>query len=391
MRALTSQKAVCGVGTGGDPDARTAAETALAGALAPLGEAMPDLVLVYASVRYDLETVVSTVAKTAGGAVVAGATTSGQLHCGTLTPPGAGVAVLALAGGGYRFGLGYASGVRADPVGTGRSLARDARAEAGPSPHAAVLLFSDGLAGDQQGLLTGVHSVAGFAVPVIGGAAGDDRALAETFVFAGDQVLTDSAVAVWIAAERPLRVHCAHGWHPTGLPLLVTGLDGPVIRELDGRPALTVYRESFSDDPASRFPTVRAGGYHPARALGLIQPDGSVVMRTAVLGDDGTVSTLSPVPPYAAVRVMACDADELLRVADETGAAAVADRDAAVVLVFSCVARLDALGPRGPEEARRVQRAAGAVPTFGFYTFGEFARSAGVAGYHNATIAAMAL
>ena len=62
-----------------------------------------------------------------------------------------------------------------------------------------------------------------------------------------------------------------------------------------------------------------------------------------------------------------------------------------MVLVFGCVARLDILGERGHEEARRLQEAAGDMPTFGYYTYGEFARTTGVAGYHNATIAAMAL
>jgi hypothetical protein len=31
------------------------------------------------------------------------------------------------------------------------------------------------------------------------------------------------------------------------------------------------------------------------------------------------------------------------------------------------------------------------VPTFGFYTYGEFARTTGAAGFHNTTIAALAL
>jgi len=67
------------------------------------------------------------------------------------------------------------------------------------------------------------------------------------------------------------------------------------------------------------------------------------------------------------------------------------DADAGVVLVFDCVARLDILGERGEEEAEALQRGAGAVPTFGFYTYGEFARTSSASGYHNATIAAMAL
>ena len=59
--------------------------------------------------------------------------------------------------------------------------------------------------------------------------------------------------------------------------------------------------------------------------------------------------------------------------------------------MFSCVARYDILGDRSPEEPRRLQEAAHGARTFGFYTYGEFARTTSVAGYHNATVAALAL
>jgi hypothetical protein len=62
-----------------------------------------------------------------------------------------------------------------------------------------------------------------------------------------------------------------------------------------------------------------------------------------------------------------------------------------VLLAFSCVARIDILRERAGEEAALIQAAAADVPTFGFYTYGEFARTTSVSGYHNATIAALAL
>jgi hypothetical protein len=52
---------------------------------------------------------------------------------------------------------------------------------------------------------------------------------------------------------------------------------------------------------------------------------------------------------------------------------------------------MDILAERACEEAVRLQKAAGGVPTFGFYTYGEFARTTSVAGYHNATVTALAL
>ena len=383
-----------GIGASEHSDGHEAGAAAARTACAALAGRRPDLVLVFASVRYDLAAVLSGINGVTGGAPLAGASSSGHLHAGTLTPPGAGVAVLALAGGAYRVGVASVAGVGANSFHAGRTLARAARTAAGTDrlPYEVLLVLSDGLTGDQQELLNGIHRVTGVAVPVVGGAAGDDRRLTETFVMRDGEVLTDGAVAVWIGSPRPLTVVSGHGWQPTGLPLLVTGVDGPVVREIGGRPALEVYQEHFRfDDPVCEMSSDREGGYHSAHAFGLIQPDGQLLIRGAFVDDDGQLRTFAPLPAYAAVQVVSCGPDDLLKVGDETLADALDGADASVALVFSCVARLDILAGRSAEEAQRLQEVAGVVPTFGFYTYGEFARTTSVVGYHNATIAAVVL
>jgi hypothetical protein len=389
-----TDRLVVGIGSSELADGRTAGAAAAREACAALGGRRPELVLVFASVRYDLPAALEGINEVTGGAPLAGASSSGHLHAGTLTPPGAGLAVLVLAGGGHRFGVASVTGVDANSFHAGRDLARSARAAAGADrlPHEALLVLSDGLTGDQQELLNGIHRVTGVAVPVVGGAAGDDRRLARTFVFRDGEVLSDAAVGVWIGSPRPLTVVSGHGWQPTGLPLLVTSVDGPVVREISGRPALEVYQENFRfDDPSREMTSDREGGYHSAHAFGLIQPDGELLIRGAFVDDAGQLRTFAPLPAYAAVQVVSCGPDDLLDVGDQTLARALDGAEASIALVFSCVARLDILADRSAEEADRLQSVAGTVPTFGFYTYGEFARTTSVVGYHNATIAAVIL
>ncbi len=386
-------RAGIGASTADDPTA--AAEAATQAALAQLDGSPPALVMVLSSVRYDLPRLLAGVRGTAGDVPVVGATTSGHLYQGQLAAPGTGVAVLALAGDRYRFGVASVTGVRADAFTVGRQLARAARDAAGAEdcPHSAIMLLVDGLAGAQQTLLSGVYRVGGAAVPVIGGAAGDDRRLEQTFVFDGDRVLSDGAVAVWIGSQRPVRVVCQHGWQPLGLPQLVTRVDGPVVHEIGGRPARQVFEEHFRHHgPPHDLVWEMPGGHYSAGAFGLIEPDGSLLIRGAFIDGDGVIRTFAPLPAYSAVHLVSCGQDDLLEVADVIAEQALQDVvDPAVLLTFSCVARLDILRDRGAEEPTRLQAAAGNVPTFGFYTYGEYARTRGVAGYHNATIAAVAL
>jgi hypothetical protein len=389
-----ADRMTAGIGTSKAEDAGTAGRTAAAAAMAQLAGASPALVLAYASVAYDLPALLAGIREETGGAPLAGATTCGQFQRGQLEPPGLAVTVVVLTAGPYRFGVASGGNLRDDPGGLGRELARTARDAAGPGrrDHAAMLLLCDGLTESQQPLLSGIYRVTGAAVPVVGGAAGDDMRMRATYVFHDDQVRGDAAVAVWIDSDWPLGVVARHGWKPRSLPMMITEADGTLVHTIAGRPGTTVFRENTDiAEAGDQMVPVRQGGWYAAHALGLIEPDGSQLIRGVYVDDNHQLRTFVPLPPYSAVQTVSCQQDDLLAISDTIASEALGGRDAAVLLAFSCVARLDILRDRSAEEPARLQAAAGQVPTVGFYTYGEFARTSGVAGYHNATLAAIAL
>ena len=63
----------------------------------------------------------------------------------------------------------------------GQAIARASRDQAGTSPHAAVVLLADCLAGDLQQLFQGVYRITGPKVPIVGGAAGDELKFVRTW------------------------------------------------------------------------------------------------------------------------------------------------------------------------------------------------------------------
>jgi hypothetical protein len=380
-------------GTSAADDAIAAGTAAATEAMDGLAGLTPDMIIVYASVRYDLPALIGAIRAVTGSAPLVGETSSGHFRGADLMAPSTGVAVLAMTKGPYSIGFAHAERLSAGAEAAGVDLARNARAAVGPDrpPYATLMIFADGLAADQQALVGGLHRVTGAAVPLVGGAAADDRALNQTFVFFDDRVLADAAVAVWIGSDQPIPVTVGHGWHPIGLPLLVTKTEGQIVHEIAGRPARDVFEEHIRLGDISELNGVRPGGYYSAHAFGLIEPDGTHLIRGALMSDEGMITTFAPLPVYSAIQIMGCDEDDLLAVSDDVARRSVAGRDASVLLVFSCVARLDILLERGSEEPSRLQAAAGTVPIFGVYTYGEFARTTSVAGYHNSTVTAIAL
>jgi hypothetical protein len=382
----TGSSDVAGSGEAG----RAAATAALAG----LAGAEPALVVVYASVRYDLPELLAGIAEVTGEAPVVGATSTGHFTGRELSGPGTGVVVLALAGGDYRFGVAAAHGMTIRPGQVGADIVRAARAASGDHdlPHAALLLLADGLVGGQQEVVAGAHRAAGASVPIVGGVAGDDWLLSSTSVFLGDQVLNDAVVGVWIASPRPLRVVSAHGWTPVGPPQLVTHAEGTSIHEIGGRPASEVYAGAVDVQEAAR-----RGISHGERveessyALGVIEPDGSHLIRAIYVAPGGELTSFEPVPTFSAVQLMSADRPALMRVVDDVAASALTTGEETVLLTFDCAARQTILGETIGEEIDRLQDAAGAATCFGFYTYGEFARSRGAGGVHNATLTALAL
>lgn len=381
-----------GTGVSGLKDASEAGKAAAAQAVRPLAGEAPGLVMVFATPRYDLPALLAGIRSVTGTALLVGSTGSGEIVQGEYLGFGGGVGVLAMTAGRYRFAAVSASGIGGDLDKAGQALARASRDQAGSSPYAAAILITDSMLGDLQQFVQGVYRVTGPTVVIAGGAAGDEQRFVKSSVFHDDAVLDKAALVLWIASDRPLRVVTRHGWGPIGAPLLVTRAEGTEIAELGGRSAAAVYEEQLgltaALKPEAFWPT---SILHP---FGLLQPDGTHVIRVARSKTErGTLMIQGCVPSVgSAVQVMGGSVDSLLDVTDEVvGDALGAQPGAEVLLTFSCAARAMILGERAPEEAHRLQSAAGPVPTFGFYCCAEFGRTAGVLGTHNATLTAVAL
>jgi hypothetical protein len=375
-------------------EASEAGHAAASAAVLGLDGETPSLVIVYASIQYDLHALLAAIRSVTGDATLVGATGAGQFANGTFQPIGApGVVVLALTAGPYTYGVASAASIAGDLDAIGQRLARESRAAAGGGAYGAVLLLSDWLIGDQQKLIQGIYRVTGPRVPTVGGCAGDNLDLGPTLVFHNNQVLEQGAVAVWIASEHPLKVVTHHGWEPLGIPMLVGRVDGTDLQELDGKPAALAYREQLglpAEALASPAAFWTVGLRHP---LAVIQPDGSLLIRAVIAKTQtDSLTTTSKVPVGCVVHVTTGTTDTLLGCIEPLAHEALDGRpDAGVLLAFSCVARAQVFGDRLAEESRMLQAEAGLVPTFGFYSYGEYGRTRGVLGTHNATLTALAL
>src|SRR5438067_136423 len=196
------------------------------------------LMVAFCSQSHDLPALVRQIRARSEGVPLIGCTTAGEIA--TSGPREASVVVAALGGDGFVIETAVATGASNALRAAGAHVARCLPSPE-DHPHRALLLLTDGLAGDQQEIIRGAYGVLGAAVPLVGGCAGDDLEMTRTFQLYDDQVLTDSVVAAGIASDAAIGIGVRHGWQRVGEPMLVTRSEGNRVYTVDDRPALDAY------------------------------------------------------------------------------------------------------------------------------------------------------
>ena len=250
-----------------------------------------------------------------------------------------------------------------------------------------VVMIPDVLTVNATQLLRGAQSVLGSHFPVIGGAAADNGAFKRTHLLCGHKLQTSGVVA--LAIKGPLRIATAarSGYTPVSVPRIATRVDrGNILLELNGRPALDVYRE-FLGARASEMPAVSIE--FPLGCVSTAGPEAPELIR-AIFGVDAERRALilgGDIPQGGQLRILSATRADVLagaRTATELALQALPDPD--VALVFNCMSRKVALGSQYKQEcAGAMALLPPALPKFGFYTFGELSPLSGTSEHHEST------
>jgi hypothetical protein len=289
--------------------------------------------------------------------------------------------------------VGVGSGTSPDPRTAGRSAAAEALFGVDRDPsYAVLLLFVDSESGDQAEIVAGAYEVAGGRIPLAGGAAGGQvRAQ-----FADGEPLSRSVVAVALVSQTPIGVGISHGCVRRGAPSIVTRSRGPVVLQLDGRPAEAVYLEKLgmSDVPLSDADFEAIAMAHPLaqpelrgdvrpRYVRGRAPGGGLVCSTSI--EANAAVDVCEHKPEAIVRSAMKAMDEALRQLSGPAEA---------VLVFDCAARSAWFGnPLASREVETIISSLGTLPPAlaGVYTRGEIGRVRGAKGDRNYGLVVVAL
>lgn len=246
----------------------------------------------------------------------------------------------------------------------------------------AVLVFGQGVDINGSAWVEGMTEVIGHQVPLVGGLAGDEGAFVNTWTMGPAGSSSRALVAVGLYGEQ---LHVGYGsyggWQPFGPVRRVTRCESNVLYELDGEPALDVYKRYLGDYardlPASGLLFPFAMLDDDRQPLGLIR---------TILGVDeaqGSLTLAGEITQGGNLKLMHASTEALVDGAGHaaklasgamagSSASAGAGGAPALALLVSCVGRKLVMGDRVDEEIEAVSEILGPSTVLaGFYSYGE--------------------
>ena len=237
-----------------------------------------------------------------------------------------------------------------------------------------IFVLSDGLNVNGAELVKGLSSQIDNSVSVTGGLAGDSSDFEDTFIIHNGDVQSKRILALGLYGDA-LKIGYGSngGWESFGVERLVTKAENNILYELDGEPALALYK-SFLGDKAKDLPG--SGLLFP---LSLRNEDNKVpVVRTILAVDEETQSLTfaGSIPQGAYVRLMKANVDDLIEGAEESAkiTKGESEHDHQLAILISCVGRRLVMKQLVEEELEAVNDVFdNNIITTGFYSYGEIA------------------
>ena len=236
-----------------------------------------------------------------------------------------------------------------------------------------VFILSEGLNINGSELTKGMNSKLDNKVSITGGLAGDQANFTETVIVHNKAGVKNLVLAIGFYGKNiQIGYGSLGGWDSFGVDRLVTKSEANVLYELDGQPALELYKKYLGSHAANL----------PASALlfplSFISNDEVTPLVRTILSIDETNGSMvfaGDIPEGRYVRLMKANFEKLIEGASgaaEMSKISLENTDPDLAILISCVGRKLLMKQRIEEELEGVREMLGPSTVMtGFYSYGE--------------------
>jgi len=204
----------------------------------------PSLLLVYASVVYDLPTIQDVLRELAPGVPFAGGTScmGVMTEAGFHAKDGMGIGLLGFSDPQGNYGIGAAR-IGSNGRAAGAAAIQQAIESAIRPGEQPDLIWLIGTPGYEENVLQGIQDVTGKGAPIFGGSAADNTVEGHWRQFTSDEILGDGALVVAMYPSTAIHYVFHNGYFATVHNGMVTRAEGHTLYTIDGKPAAQIYNE----------------------------------------------------------------------------------------------------------------------------------------------------
>ncbi len=237
-----------------------------------------------------------------------------------------------------------------------------------------IFVLSDGLIVNGAELVKGLQSMVEKDVSITGGLAGDGSDFENTFIVHDGEIHSKKIVALGLyGKDLKIGFGSKGGWDSFGIERLVTKSKDNILYELDGKPALELYK-LFLGEKAKDLPG--SGLLFP---LSMRDKDNQMpVVRTILAVDEAkqSLTFAGNIPEGSYVRLMKANVDRIIDGAEQSAMICKEfdHNSSQLAFLISCVGRRLVMKQLVEEEVEAVNEVfENKIFTTGFYSYGEIA------------------
>ena len=232
----------------------------------------------------------------------------------------------------------------------------------------AAIVLSEGLkGGDYEGFIKGIKQNSPQLI-IAGGLAGDNFLLKKTYVFLGDTIYKNGAVAVSFSGKNLFADNRYNlNWTPIGKEFTITSAEANILKEIDNENAITIFKRYLGE-------CVFKNSASELSNFQLLFKEGETVVARTPMGISGkNIILAAPLKEGQKVQFGFSNGSSVI-----SGSKIISKKmhknPAQAIYVYSCIARKTLLGKVLENEFKQFEDIA---PTAGFFTYGEFYSTTG--------------
>jgi len=219
-------------------------------------------------------------------------------------------------------------------------------------------------------IVQGLQKHLGENLPILGGTAGDQLRVKQTYQFYKKHVLSNAAPFLLFSGPFLLSFGVESGWKPVGKKGKVTSVKNNILYEIDEKPATEYYKHYLKielSEIVSEYPLAVYVGESE-----------KFYLRNPVFfnKEEGSISFMGDVPQNATVQITHVEREGIINATETSVAQAQRNyvgSEPAIAICFSCAGRKLVLGTRAHEEFQLLQKNYSNLMVAGFYAYGEIA------------------